>query len=423
MKSSFSPVAWCTNTNIYEVNIRQYTPEGTFEAFSNHLSRLRNMGVETLWFMPVTPIAVAERLGTLGSYYACADYVSINPEYGNLSDFKALVKAAHALDMKVIIDWVANHTGHGHTWTKAHPAYYHRDAAGHFTERNGWKDVIDLNYDNADMRQAMVDAMAFWVKEANIDGFRCDMAHLVPLDFWIDARKQLDAIKPLFWLAECDVAEYHQAFDCSYAWEWMHATERFSKQNLSCLALEKVLNTYAWEYPTAAMKMYFTANHDENSWNGTEYEKYGDNTLPLAVFTATWAGLPLVYSGQELPLQKRLKFFDKDEIPWNGHFALEAFYKKLLELRKRNPVFLHNSTDACSVIPLGGERQFCFIRQHKSHTVIVLLNFSDQATDINIHHALLHGRFADVFTPGHWHELQGQINYQLPANGFLVLEK
>jgi glycosidase len=187
MNRLFTPVAWSDHTNLYEVNIRQYTPEGTFDAFVEHLPRLRDMGVETLWLMPITPISVELRQGTLGSYYACSDYTAINPEFGTLDDFRELVYAAHQMGFKIIIDWVANHTGWDHIWTKTNPGYYKRNAEGKFYDNHNWHDVIDLNYYDAAMRRSMIEAMQFWVKEFDIDGFRCDMAHLVPLDFWRQA--------------------------------------------------------------------------------------------------------------------------------------------------------------------------------------------------------------------------------------------
>ena len=193
MRSSFNKVKWAANTNIYEVNIRQYTPSGTFISFAKHLPRLKDMGIEILWLMPVTPISIEKRLGTLGSYYACSSYATLNPEYGNEADFKMLIDTAHALGMKVIIDWVANHTGCDHVWMTAHPDFYLKNEAGDFTEVNGWNDVIDLDYSNKKMRAAMIKAMQYWINEFDIDGFRADMAHLVPLDFWMDARTCCDA--------------------------------------------------------------------------------------------------------------------------------------------------------------------------------------------------------------------------------------
>lgn len=188
MYRRFTPVAWTSGSNIYEINIRQYTAAGTFYAFAEHLPRLRDMGVEILWFMPITPISKDVRQGTLGSYYACSDYKAINPEFGTLADFKRLVQKAHDLGFKVIIDWVANHTGWDHVWTKTNPGFFKRNSEGKFYDTNGWHDVIDLNFYDQHLRKAMIDAMRFWVKECDIDGFRCDMAHLVPLDFWRQAR-------------------------------------------------------------------------------------------------------------------------------------------------------------------------------------------------------------------------------------------
>ena len=423
MVQQFKAPEWSAGTNIYEVNLRQYTREGTIAAFATHLPRLRNMGVEVLWFMPVTPIAAEQRLGTLGSYYACGDYTSVNTEFGDINDFKKMVKQAHQLEMKVIIDWVANHTGHGHTWTKNHKDYYHLDANGNFTERNGWKDVIDLNYNNPALQEAMIDAMAFWVNQADIDGFRCDMAHLVPLDFWVKARTALDAIKPLFWLAECDVPEYHAAFDCSYAWDWMHASEKFAKQELASIVLEKSINRYRYEYPEWTRKLFFTTNHDENSWNGTEYEKYGQNALPLAVFCCLWPGIPLVYSGQELPLKKRLKFFDKDEIPWDGNYQLESFYKVLLELRKRHPVFLNEVDAQCQIVPTSGERQMCFICHLEKSVVVVAINFSHIPSNIVIRHTKLEGEFLQPFTNEKVVLENGGMEFMVAPNGYMVLTK
>ena len=247
----FKKLAWVEASNIYEVNIRQYTTEGTFAAFSKHLPRLKDMGVKILWLMPVTPISIKERQGQLGSYYACSSYTAVNPEFGSLDDFKKLVEEVHDNGMKLIIDWVANHTGWDHEWALEHADWYIKDSTGNFTERNGWHDVIDLNFEVQEMRVSLIEAMKFWVNECDIDGFRCDMAHLVPLDFWLAARKQCDAIKTLFWLAECETVEYHEAFDVTYAWEWMHVSEKLVKQVASLQHLKDVFYKYA-RYPAGA---------------------------------------------------------------------------------------------------------------------------------------------------------------------------
>ncbi|OYU54037.1 MAG: 1,4-alpha-glucan branching protein [Chitinophagaceae bacterium BSSC1] len=410
-------VPWAKDSNIYEVNIRQYTEEGSFLAFSKHLPRLKAMGVEILWLMPITPISQKERLGSLGSYYACSSYTRINPEFGSLNDFKQLVETAHQLGFKLIIDWVANHTGWDHHWTFEHPDWYVKDANGVFTEVNGWKDVIDLDYRQANMRQAMIKAMQYWVRECDIDGFRCDMAHLVPLDFWVHARKECDAIKPLFWLAECDEPAYHQAFDVSYAWNWMHTTEKISKGAASLNDLRNNLHSYS-QYPYNATKLYFTSNHDENSWNGTEQEKYGFTAKAWWVFSATWQGIPLIYSGQEIPNQRRLLFFDKDAIDWKQPFVMEPFFQSLLSLRKTNKALSLGET---FVLPSDHSGELMgYLRKHGQEVVLVLLNLSNKnALKIRVDHPWLNGLFESLFSDLQYAFQPGE-SFELMAGDYLV---
>lgn len=414
MTRSFSPVTWASRTNVYEVNVRQYTPEGTFAAFATHLPRLRRMGVETLWFMPITPISVDTRQGTLGSYYACSDYTAINPEFGTLDEFRQLVQTAQGMGFKVIIDWVANHTGHDHIWTKTHPGFYKKNAEGAFYDTNGWHDVIDLNYYDGQMRQAMIEAMQFWVEDCGIDGFRCDMAHLIPLDFWKQARTALDKKKKLFWLAETEDIHYLEVFDCCYAWNWMHETEAFFKGGADLRKLKGALVNYLKNFPEQTIPLFFTANHDENSWNGTEYEKYGPAVKTLAVFSMCWKGIPLIYSGQELPNLKRLRFFDKDLIEWNGEPQLESFYQELLQLRHTHPAF-DNSQDTVPVwLPNNAEDYvLSFTRWNQGKQIVVLLNFSPNQLFIQLADGFVYGDYTRLFTgeklsvvPGYSFELK-----------------
>jgi len=388
---------WIYQTNIYEVNLRQYTSEGTIKAFSEHLPRLKAMGVHTLWFMPITPISKKEMKGNLGSYYACSDYTSINPEFGTMDDFKSLVDKAHELGFKVIIDWVANHTGWDHKWTREHPEWYEKDSNGNFKRAYEMDDIIELDFQNSEMRSAMIQAMQFWIDTCDIDGFRCDLAFWVELDFWLEAIPRLNQIKPLFWLAEMDpleYPEYMQVFDAAYAWTWMHKTEEWYKKGLSVDALVNVLSRYL---NSTGMEAWFTSNHDENSWNGTEYEKYGDAALPLCVHSCTWPGIPLIYSGQELPNTKRLKFFDKDVIDWNDKPALDHFYKELLHLKlihpalnSLSPVFrLHSSSDA---------NIFSYLRKNNDHEVLVILNLSSHQVRFDLKADWLKGEFREIFT-------------------------
>ncbi len=378
------------------------------------------MGVEVLWFMPITPISVAGRLGTLGSYYAAKDYVSTNPEFGSLGDFKTLVIHAHSLGFKVIIDFVANHTGNDHSWITEHPEFYAHNPDGSILHPHGWEDVSQLNFEERGVWDALIDSMLFWVKECDIDGFRCDMAHLVPLPLWIEARQKLRALKEdIFMLGECEVPDYHQAFDATYTWKWMHATEDFCHGKMELDRLLKILYSSSIEFPCDAFRTYFTSNHDENSWNGTEYEKYGNAALMLAVFCCTWNGLPMIYSGQELPNLKRLKFFDKDPIEWNGEYKLHTFYKTLLSLRRRNSALAAGTTTVL-ISNQYEVRAVSFLRKKGENEVLVILNFSHDAFDFHVQKVT--GTFKNVFS-NESVELSGDYSVHLLPWGYLVFEK
>lgn len=398
MINRFKPVSWAHTTNIYEVNVRQYTPEGTLNAFAAHMPRLRDMGVKTLWFMPLTPIAQKNKKGSLGSYYACSDYTSINPEFGTLEDFKSLVKQAHVMGFKVIIDWVANHTGWDHKWTIEHPDYYQKDSATNdFKIASGMDDIIELDFKNLALRKAMKDAMKFWIEECDIDGFRCDLAFWVELDFWKEARQELDAIKPLYWLGEfdeLDKPEYGEAFDASYTWTWMHKAKEFYQDKLPMDSLMTVLKKYD-DLGDSTMRAWFTTNHDENSWNGTEYEKYGEMAKALAVFSCTWNGVPLLYSGQELGNKKRIEFFDKDTIQGTDN-AMTPFYTSLLNLKNNHPALRAGdpSVQTFRIKTSDPKNIFAFLRQKDGREVLVILNLSAQN---DIHFDLTDDKVKGIF--------------------------
>lgn len=423
----FSPPSWVLHTNIYEVNLRQYTAEGTFRSFAAHLPRLKDMGVHTLWFMPLTPIATKERKGTLGSYYACASYTAINPEFGTAEDFKQLVNTAHEMGFKIIIDWVANHTGCDHEWTKLHPEWYKKDSSGEFKKPEGMEDIIELDFSNPALRHAMRQAMRWWVDEFDIDGFRCDLAFWVELSFWKEARAELEKLKPLFWLGEFDPLDspaYADVFDAAYTWKWMHKTEDYYKKNLQLKELLNVLYQYNEVSSEKLLPVWFTSNHDENSWNGTEFEKYGSMAAVLAVFSCTWYGLPLVYSGQELPNRKRLKFFDKDEIEWGKNMELHEFYKKLLMLRAEFPAY-HTGSSATVPQMLNTDRQhhvLAYLRKKEEAEVIVLLNFSRTHQRVHFSDTRVSGLFRNVLT-GNLHTLAGDSVIEIKPWDYLVLEK
>ncbi len=428
MLNRFKPVDWAHNTNIYEVNVRQYTVEGTFDAFLREMPRLKEMGVHTLWFMPITPIAQKNKKGSLGSYYACSDYTSINPEFGTLDDFKNLVKKAHEMGMKVIIDWVANHTGWDHKWTKEHPDYYLKDSATNdFKIASGMDDIIELDFKNPALRKAMKDAMKFWVEECDIDGFRADLAFWVELDFWKEARTEIDAVKPLFWLGEfdeLDSPEYGEAFDASYTWTWMHRAKDFYQQKQPLDSLYTVLKRYD-DLGDSTMRAWFTTNHDENSWNGTEYEKYGDMAKALAVFSATWNGIPLLYSGQELPNLKRIKFFDKDTIAWTGTNTLHEFYKTLLNLHTNHPALRGGDTQVKTfrIKTSDAQHVFAFLRKNGVKEVLVILNMSgEKDLHFDVTDEKVTGIFKNAFS-GAESDFNATRSFEMQPWEFLVYEK
>ncbi|HSN07506.1 MAG TPA: alpha-amylase family glycosyl hydrolase [Hanamia sp.] len=414
---------WSYSTNIYEVNVRQYTPEGTFNAFAKHLPRLKDMGVKVLWFMPVQPISEKGRIGSLGSYYAANDYAAINPEFGTIEDFKALIKEAHEMGFKCLMDFVADHAGNDHPWLQEHPEYFVKGEDNEFIHPHGWSDVCEFNYSVPEVWKSMTDVLKFWVTEYDIDGFRCDMAHLVTLDFWKYAKKKISKLKDgLFWLGECEEPEYHQVFDATYTWKWMHASEEFYHHNMNLQSLLTVLYKTVTEFPCNAFRLYFTSNHDENSWNGTEYEKYGDAAKLFAVFSCTWDGIPLIYSGQELPNKKRLKFFDKDQIDWNEQCELHDFYKKLLTLKSTNKALRAGDPEVLTQIISHPEdhQVFAYLRKYKSSQVLVILNCCDQGLNFQVKN--VKGLFRNLF----WND---DIDFELKSEvwlnpwDYLVFEK
>jgi alpha-amylase len=430
MKSDFEAVSWSRNTVVYEVNLRQYTAQGTLEAFRPHMKRLADMGVGVLWFMPITPISVLNRKGSLGSYYACSSYVQISPEFGTIEEWKELVKQAHGLGLKVIMDWVANHTGWDHEWTQTNPEFYKKNQDGLFYDAHGWDDVIDLDYSNTEMRLTMIDAMKYWVNETEIDGFRCDMAMLTPVDFWAQARKSLEQLKPLFWLAELDPLdnpEYSRVFDAAYTWRWMNATQDFYQNGSHNIHhLRHVIELYGNTLPSSFAPAWFTSNHDENSWNGTEMEKYGDMAKPLAVFSATWKGLPLLYSGQEIPNPKRLKFFEKDPIEWERGSGLHEFYKKLFDLRGLNNG-LQNTEDFQQCIQIWNSvdhHVFSFRRKGDGEILLVLINFSGwDLPEVNFSSVDAQGTYVDLFSNESISLEQESHTISIPAWGYRILVK
>jgi len=390
---------WSRNATIYEVNIRQYTPEGTFEAFLEHIPRLKKMGIDILWLMPINPIGEKNRKGTLGSYYSIRDYKGVNPEFGTLDDFKKVVEKAHQEGMKVIIDWVANHTSWDNSWITEHHDWYTKDSLDHMVSPFDWSDVADLNYDNMELWIGMLDALKYWVEETDIDGYRCDVAGMVPLEFWDTARAELDKIKPVFMLAEAEEQPHHtRAFDMSYAWELHHILNSIAKGEMNAMALETYYNKQDTLYPADAYRMLFTSNHDENSWKGTEFERMGEGSICMAVLTATLPGMPLVYNGQESAFNKRLRFFEKDTIDWKD-YRLEPFYRKLFALKHAYQPLWNGSWGGRMerISTTADSSVFAFMREKEGDRVFVLANLTGHVQECKLKGTSFTGKYKEWF--------------------------
>ncbi len=422
--------AWSRNAVIYEVNVRQFTPEGTLAALQQHLPRLDELGVDILWLMPVQPIGVKNRKGVLGSYYSIANYTAINPEFGTTADFKAFVNAAHERGLKVLLDWVPNHTAFDHPWITQHKDYYvtkpdgtisnARDNEGRETD---WTDVAELNYDNPDMRRAMLADMRWWIDSTGIDGFRADVAGGVPDDFWRDARKALVAAKPdVFLLAEAEAPKYHTIFDMTYGWEFHHLLNEVAKGKTKTTALTSYFHKQDSTYGRDAYRMYFTSNHDENSWQGTEFERMAANHFPAFVLAATVQGsMPLLYTGQEVSMKKRLRFFEKDTVDWNGP-SLAPFYKSVFELKHTQPALANGAAGGAQtrLDTKDSASVYAFTRTQGANTVLVAVNFGARSAPAEYRGLTKSGEYTDWFSKAKV-PLGAQGRLDIPAHGYRIL--
>lgn len=411
--------AWIMNGNIYEVNVRQYTPEGTFNAFATHLQRLKDMGVQTLWFMPITPISKVERKGALGSYYATSNYTAINPEFGTMDDWKALVKKCHYMGFKVIIDWVANHTGADHYWLQTHPDFYVKDSSGKPASQFDWTDTRKLNFANPALADSMIKCMQFWMKESDIDGFRCDYAVGPTKEFWTRCIDTLRKEKNVFMLAEADSAWLHEAgFDATYTWSEFNEMKAIAAGKKPATAIDSALAKLNQQFPANALKMYFTSNHDENSWNKADYGTMpGAVHAPFAVLTQTLGrSIPCIYSGQEEPFLDSISFFYKDTIKF-GKFARAPFYSTLLHLHSSTPALAANASFT-KLTTNKDAAVYAYIREKDGKKVIVMLNLSKTPVNFYITNGA-EGTFKNVFS-GKDETLQKNQAFTLDAWGYAV---
>lgn len=391
---------------IYEANIRQYSESGTFTDFTKDIPNLKQLGVKVIWLMPIFPISETKRKATggefasliedeterekmLGSYYAVTDFTKVNPEFGTLEDFRALIKTAHENDIYVILDWVPNHTGWDHTWLKTNPEYYTQNEVGDVIdpinpdtgESWGWQDVADLNYDNKEMRAEMIEDMLFWITQENIDGFRCDVASAVPLDFWKDAIAKLRAEKEIFMLAEAGEANLlvgTELFDMAYGWDRHHVFNEMAKSDDAVNLWKESIKRDTNLYEADDILMTFVTNHDENSWNGTVRERMGDAAELLTALSFVVPGMPLIYSGQEYDLDHRLLFFEKDQIP-STKGVMWPLLEKLGQLKNTNPALNGGKNSATYMdIETTNPKVLAFSREKNKHKVVFVGNFSDK---------------------------------------------
>ena len=379
---------------IYEVNVRQYSESGTFEDFTKDIPKLKDLGVKIIWLMPIHPISETKRKGTLGSYYSISNYKEINPEFGNKEDFDKLITEAHKNEMYVILDWVANHTGWDHHWIKTNPEFYTKNLNGEIIdpinpstgESWGWTDVADLNFDNMEMQEEMIQAMEYWVKEHNIDGYRLDAAHSCPASFWKKSIDRLNETKKVLMLAESD--GYHtggfeliELFNMSYNWSGHHVLNRiFKKENNSKDLKENIVRNIN-DYSSEHILMNFTSNHDENTWAGTVFDRYGNGAKTFAALTYFLPGIPLIYNGQEYGLDKRLAFFEKDFIPKKESDFFD-FYKKLNKLKKENNLLNIDPKIKFEVIETNSNNLVCFKRSIGEESIYFIANLSETKQEV-----------------------------------------
>lgn len=388
IESSVQSPEWTKDAVIYQINTRQYSKAGTFKAVEADLARIKSLGVDILWFMPIHPIGEAKRKGSLGSPYAVKDFQEVNPDLGTLEDFKSLVDTAHDMDMKVIIDWVANHTAWDNPLISEHPEYYTRNKKNEMQHppETDWFDVADLDYSQDGLRDYMTESLIYWVRDVGIDGYRCDVAGMVPTDFWNSVRPKLDAIKPVFMLAEWQEPELHEkAFEASYAWRWKEIMQDIVKGKADATDMVSYYADYQTQWPHGAMRMTYTENHDQNTWDGSTRQIYGEALEAALALSFVGDGIPLIYNGQEAGNQKRLEFFEKDLIEWGGH-PHKDLITKLTALKEGHSVLWNGAWgEPLEILATSHPKDiFSFIRGDAKSAVVGVFNLSDKEVDVQI---------------------------------------
>lgn len=413
---------WVKNGIIYEIYPRAFSKEGTFARIEQKIPELKKLGVTILWLMPIHPVGVKDRKGTLGSPYSIKDYYGINPEYGTLQDFKSLVRTVHKNGLKIVIDLVANHTSWDSKMFTEHPDWFVKDSTGKFVPPvPDWSDVVKLDYSNNEVRRYMIEMMKYWVRDIGIDGYRCDVAEMVPTDFWNEARTALDSIKPVMMLSEGMAPEHHlKAFDLTYSWNFYHTMAEIIKGDKPAGEMDSILAQEALAYPKGSLRMRFSSNHDENAWDNSDVVKFGEAGAKLAaVLTNTFPGVPLLYNGQEAGNETKLGLFEKFEIDWTKGTEWREFYTKLFSIRKRNSS-LANGT----YTPVHNNRSdavYTFLRSNDGNTVLAAFNFDggEKTAHIELPGKYSGKTFLNAFT-GKMVSEQNVVSLVLPPFGYRI---
>lgn len=393
---------WTADAVIYQLNTRQFTREGTFKAAQEQLPRLAAMGVDIVWLMPIHPIGEKNRKGTLGSPYAVKDYRAINPDLGTEEEFRAFVEKAHELGLKVILDWVANHSAWDNPLTQQHPEWYSRSPEGEMMPPEGtdWFDVADFDYEQPALREYMTASLEYWVREFDIDGYRADVAGYVPPDFWETARARLEAIKPVFMLAEWETRDLHaRAFNATYAWEWKEAMQRIARDGSGAGPVRGYFISQKVTWPHEAYRMMYTDNHDQNSWDGVASQIYGPAYEAAIALSFTGHGIPLIYNGQEADLDRQLEFFEKDEIAWKeGQY--DGLFRKLIALKTQERALWNGGYGAPMIeVPNSSSNDvYSFIRGSGKDRVFAVFNLSPRQHTVGFELARHHGAFTDALS-------------------------
>jgi cyclomaltodextrinase / maltogenic alpha-amylase / neopullulanase len=414
---------WVKDAVIYEVYLRSFSKEGTFKALETKIPELKKLGVSVVWLMPIHPTGKVNRKGSLGSPYSIQDYYAVNPEFGTLNDFKSLVNAVHQNGLKILIDLVANHTAWDNPILKEHPDWYTHDASGKIIPPNpDWTDVADLNYDQLELRSYMITMMKYWVRDIGIDGYRCDVAELVPTDFWETARKELDAIKPIVMLSEGTMPEHHiKAFDLTYSWNVYDVLSKVLNGSTPATIFHDLLKTESYQFPQGSLRMRFNTNHDKNAYDGPAVEIFTpQGAKSTAVLVFTYPGVPLIYNGEEVGNDKKLGLFEKEDIDWSKNAEFRTLYEKLSLLRKQHPALVEGSYSP--IQNSESNKVYSFIRSKADDSVIVAINFNSSPVLINLTlPSNSETVWKDHFTGTIYEAANNQYPVVLPSLGFVVL--